>query len=155
MKPLPALLIASVAFVMAKPLCAEPVTPSLAACKAARFVPAGKAPNLQGQWDFLMQVGKGVSPGLMAIGPMDGAYAGSLHPYRTNTVVIRRLTLDGGAVKMSVSTLEGEIGFQGHLTGGPDTICGTGLYHGGVEYQLVAVRRPTTYVPRQAARAER
>ena len=149
MKPLPAIVIVSAAFVMAKPLCAQPVTPSLDACKAPRFIPVGKAPNLQGQWDFLMQVGAALSPGIIAIGPMDGAYTGSLHPYRTNTVVIRRLTLEGGgAVKMSVATREGEIGFQGHLAGGPDTICGSGLYHGGVEYRLVAVRRPTSYVAR-------
>ncbi|GAA4725280.1 hypothetical protein H9L13_00160 [Sphingomonas lutea] len=149
MKPLPALLIVSVAVALAKPACAEPATPTLEACKAARFAPNGKTPNLQGQWDFLMQVGKASSPGVIAIGPMDGAYTGSLHPYRTNTVVIRRLTLDGdGAVRMSVATREGEIGFRGQLTGGPDTICGSGLYHGGVDYQLVAVRRPTSYVPR-------
>ncbi len=152
MKCLHAVLILSAALAVSAPLRAQPVTPSLTACEAARFVPTGEAPDLQGQWDFLMQVGATPSPGVMAIGPMDGAYAGSLTPYRTNTVVIRRLTLDRGAVNMSVATREGEVRFEGHLTGKGDTMCGTGLYHGGVRYQMVAVRRPTSYVPRQAGR---
>lgn len=134
--------------VSATPLRAETVTPSLTACEAARYVPAGEAPDLQGQWDFLIQVGPTASPGLMALGHMDGAYAGSLSPYRTNTVVVRRLTLDRGAVNMSVASREGEVRFEGHLAGGPDTMCGRVLYHGGQVLQMVAVRRPTNYVPR-------
>ncbi len=148
MKSLIAVSMLSAALASSAPSHAGGGTPALSACEAARFVPAGEAPNLQGEWDFLMQVGQSPSPGLMAIGPMDGGYAGSLTPYRTNTVVVRRLTLDGTAVNMSVATREGEIRFAGHLLGEGDTICGSGLYHGGVSYRLVAVRRPTTYVPR-------
>lgn len=148
MKCLNSILILSAAFTVSAPLRAQPVTPSLAACDAAPYVPEGGAPDLQGQWDFLMLVGAAPSPGLMALGPMDGGYAGSLTPYRTNTVVVRRLTLDGGAVNMSVATREGEVRFEGHLTGTGDTMCGTGLYHGGLRYRMVAVRRPTTYVRR-------
>lgn len=148
MKRLTAVLILSAALAVPAPLRAEPVTPSLKACEAAPYVPTGEAPDLQGQWDFLMQVGETPSPGLMALGPMDGAYAGSLTPYRTNTVAVRRLTLDGGAVNMSVASREGEVRFEGHLTGGPDTMCGKVYYHGGQVLQMVAVRRPTNYVPR-------
>ncbi len=148
MKCLHAVLILSAALGLSAPLQAQPVTPTLAACEAARYVPAGKAPDLQGQWDILMQVGATASPGLMALGPMDGAYAGSLTPYRTNTVAVRRLTLDGGAVLMSVASREGEVRFEGHLTGGPDTMCGTVLYHGGQRFPMVAVRRPRTDSPR-------
>ena len=148
MKCLHAVLILSAALAVSEPLGAEPATPSLAACEAPRYVPTGEAPNLQGQWDFLMLVGEAPSPGLMALGPMDGAYAGSLTPYRTTTVAVRRLTLDRGAVNMAVATREGEIRFEGHLTGNGDTMCGTGLYHGGLTYRMVAVPRPTSYVPR-------
>jgi hypothetical protein len=148
MKCLTAILILSAALAVPAPLRAEPVTPSLKACEAAPYVPTGKAPDLQGQWDFLMLVGETPSPGLMALGPMDGAYAGSLTPYRTNTVAVRRLTLDGGAVNMSVASREGEVRFEGHLTGGPDTMCGKVFYHGGQILQMVAVRRPSNYVPR-------
>lgn len=146
MKCLHAVVTLSAALAVFSPLRAEPTTPSLAACEAAPFVPAGEAPDLQGQWDFLMQVGERPSPGLMALGPMDGAYAGSLTPYATNTVAVRRLTLDGGTVSMSVASPEGEVRFEGHLTGNPDTMCGTVLYHGGQTFPMVAVRRPTTYV---------
>lgn len=148
MKRLQAALILSTALAAAAPLQAQTITPSLAACEAAPFVPAGEAPDLAGQWDFLMQVGSEPSPGLLALGHMDGAYAGSLTPYRTNTVAVRRLTLDGGAVNMSVASREGEVRFEGRLTGRPDTLCGTVLYHGGQRHQMVAVRRPTNYVPR-------
>lgn len=148
MKYLHAVPILSAALAMSAPLRAQVVTPSLTACEAAHYVPAGEAPDLQGQWDFLIQVGATPSPGLMALGHMDGAYAGSLTPYRTDTVVIRRLTLDRGAVNMSVASREGEVRFEGHLTGGPDTMCGRVLYHGGQVLQMVAVRRPTNYVPR-------
>ena len=148
MKCLPAVLILSALLATSAPLRAQPVTPSLTACEAAPYVPEGEAPNLQGQWDFLIQVGATPSPGLMALGHMDGAYAGSVTLYRTNTAVVRRLTLDRGAVSMSVATGEGEVRFEGHLTGGPDTMCGRVLYHGGQVLRMVAVRRPTNYVPR-------
>jgi hypothetical protein len=141
-------LILSATLIAPAPLRARPVTPSLAACEAAPFVPAGVAPDLQGQWDFLIQVGATPSPGLMALGPMDGAYAGSLTPHRTNTLAIRRLILDRGAVHMSVASREGEVRFEGHLTGGPGTICGQVFYHGGQVLRMVAVRRPSEYVPR-------
>jgi hypothetical protein len=144
MKCLYAVLILSAALAMSSPLRAQPTTPSLAACEAARYVPVGEAPNLQGQWDFLMQAGERPSSGILALGPMDGAYAGSLTPYATNTVAVRRLTLDGGTVSMSVASREGEVLFEGHLTGNPDTMCGTVLYHGGQRFQMVAVRRPTS-----------
>lgn len=146
MKRLHAVLILTAALAVAVPVRAQPVTPSLAACEAAPFVPASEAPDLQGQWDFLMLVGSTPSPGLLALGPMDGAYAGSLTPYRTNTVAVRRLTLDGGTVRMSVASREGEVVFEGRLTGTPDTMCGTVHYHGGQKLPMVAVRRPTTYV---------
>ena len=148
MQRLPAVLILSAALAAAAPLQAEPVTPSLAACEAAPFVPAGEAPDQQGQWDVLMMVGETPSPGLLALGPMDGAYAGSLTPYRTNTVAVRRLTLDGGAVRMSVASREGEVVFEGRLTGGPGTMCGTVHYHGGQKLPMVAVRRANAYTPR-------
>lgn len=143
-----ALPILSAALAVSAPLRAEPATPSPAACEAAPYVPAGEAPDLAGQWDFLIHGGAAPSPGLMALGHMDGAYAGSVTPYRTNTVVVRRLTLERGAVAMSVATHGGEVRFEGHLTGGPDTMCGRVLYHGGQEFQMVAVRRPTNDVPR-------
>jgi hypothetical protein len=150
MKCLYAVPILSAALAMSAPLRAQPVTPSLAACEAAPYVPAGEPPDLQGQWDFLMMVGETPSPGLMALGPMDGAYAGSLTPYRTNTVAVRRLTLDRGTVNMSVASREGEVRFEGHLTGRPDTMCGRVFYHGGQVLRMVAIRRPSNYVPRQA-----
>lgn len=146
MKRLHAVITLAAALAASSPLRAEPVTPSLAACEAAPFVPPGEAPDLQGQWDFLMQVGDRPSPGLLALGPMDGAYAGSLTPYATNTVAVRRLTLTGGAVSMSVASREGEVRFEGRLTGNPDTMCGTVHYHGGQTFPMVAVRRPTSYV---------
>lgn len=148
MNRLHTILILSAALAASSALCAQPSAPSLEACQAARFVPTGDAPDLQGQWDFLMQVGARPSRGVLALGPIDGAYAGSLTPETTNTVAVRRLTLDGGAVRMSVASREGEVLFDGHLAGKPDTMCGTVFYHGGQTFQMVAVRRPTTYVPR-------
>ena len=144
-------LILATALAASSPARAEPGTPSLALCEAAPFVPAGEAPDLQGQWDFLMQVGSEPSPGLLALGPIDGAYAGSLTPYRTNTVAVRRLTLEGGAVTMSVASREGEVLFHGRLTGDADTLCGTVLYHGGQRLPMVAVRRPLRNAPRLPA----
>ena len=139
------------ALALSSPCQAEPVTPSLTVCEAAPFIPTGEVPDLQGQWDFLMMVGSEPSPGGLALGPMDDAYAGSLTPYRTNTVAVRRLTLVGGTVSMSVASREGEVRFEGRLTGNPDTMCGTVMYHGGQRLPMVAVRRPTRYASRQAA----
>lgn len=142
MRCLPLVLILTATFSTPAPLRAQPVTPSLSLCDATAYVPAGEAPDLAGQWDFLLLVGETPSPGLLALGHMDGAYAGSLTPYRTNTVVVRRLTLDRGAVNMLVASREGEVRFEGHLSGGPDIMCGKVHYHGGQILQMVAKRRP-------------
>lgn len=150
MTRLPMLLTLATALAASAAFGAEPATPSLAACDAAPApLPAGKTPDLAGQWDFLMQVGDRESRGVLALGHIDGAYAGALTPYATNTVAVRRLTLAGTAVRMSVASREGEVRFEGHLAG--DTLCGIVHYHGGRRFPMVAVQRPNSY----AARATR
>ena len=131
---------------------AQPGAPSMSICRApaALAIPQGKAPDLAGQWDFLMEVGTTPSRGVMALGHIDGVYGGALTPYATNTVVVRRLSLAGDAVTMSVASREGEVRFDGRLTGAGDTMCGIVTYHGGRLLPMVAVQRPSSYRDRAA-----
>ncbi len=78
----------------------------------------------------------------MALGPLDGAYAGSLTPEATDTVAVRRLDLTGDVVRMSVASREGEVTFEGRLSADGKSMCGIVNYHGGVAYPMVATLRP-------------
>ncbi len=133
--------IAAVAALFVTPALAQPAPP--ATCPAPA-TPATWAtpPDLQGQWDFVIQAGDRASPGLMALGPLDGAYAGSLTPEATDTVAVRRLDLTGDVVRMSVASREGEVTFEGRLSADGKSMCGIVNYHGGVAYPMVATLRP-------------
>jgi hypothetical protein len=106
------------------------------------------APDLQGVWDFVMDTGSQLSRGTMALGPIDGAWAGSLTPYATNSLAIRGLTLDGTAVRMVVASREGDVVFTAQLVEGGTMMCGTVAYHGGRVYPMIARQRPNLAYPR-------
>jgi hypothetical protein len=99
-------------------------------------------PNLQGVWDFTMETGERDSRGFMALGPVDDAWAGSLTPYATNSLAIRKLSLDGAGVKMVVASREGDVVFTGRLAGEANMMCGTVNYHGGRVIPMIARLRP-------------
>ena len=132
------------AALLAAPALAQPQAAALApTCPVPATAPTwGTPPDLQGQWDFVIQAGDRASPGVMALGPMDGAYAGSLTPDATNTVAVRRLELVGDKVRMSVASREGEVTFEGRLSADGKSMCGIVNYHGGLKYPMVATLRP-------------
>lgn len=113
----------------------------------------GEAPNLHGNWDFLMAVGGEASFGLMSIGFVGDAYGGSLAPVRTAPVVVRSITLTGNAIHMVVASRDGDVLFDGTLAANGNRMCGTVTYHGGASFAMVAQKRPSTY--RSAPQAER
>jgi hypothetical protein len=106
------------------------------------------APDLQGIWDFVMDTGPQLSRGTMALGPIDGAWAGSLTPYATSSLAIRKLTLDGAAVKMVVASREGDVVFTARLVDGGAMMCGAVAYHGGRVFPMIARQRPNLVYPR-------
>lgn len=110
---------------------------------------SSKPANLQGTWDFAMDAGGQISRGTMALGPIDGAWGGSLTIYATNSLAIRKLTLDGAAVTMAVASLEGDVVFTGRLFGAGDMMCGTVAYHGGRIFPMIARQRPVLVYPRR------
>jgi hypothetical protein len=114
---------------------------------------AAEAPNLHGNWDFLMDVGGELSFGVLSIGQMDGGYGGSLTPVRTAPVVVRTITLTGNTIRMAVASREGDVLFDGTLSGKGNRMCGKVTYHDGNAFPMVAQRRPSTYQS-QAARAQ-
>lgn len=119
----------------------------------AESAPAGaEAPNLHGNWDFLMDVGGELSFGLLSIGLVDGGYGGSLTPARTAPVVVRKITLADNTVHMAVASREGDVLFDGKLSAKGNRMCGMVTYHGGRSFPMVAQRRPSTYQsqPQQA-----
>jgi hypothetical protein len=143
-------LAAGPAFAQAGPLPATPL--AVAQCdQLADLAPdAAKPPNLQGVWDFSMDTGPQLSRGYMTLGPLDGDWAGSLTPYATNSLAIRRLVQQGSAIRMVVASREGDVVFTGRLAGAGTMMCGTVAYHGGRVYPMIARQRPSprTYPPR-------
>ena len=153
MKCLPTLALAT-AFVATAAVAAQPATSIVVNCGAETATAGGEAPNLHGNWDFLMDVGGTSSFGLLSIGLIDGGYGGSLTPVRTAPVVLRRITLTGNSIQMVVASQEGDVVFQGILSAKGDRMCGTVTYHGGRTFPMVAQKRPSTYQsPPQSQRA--
>ena len=103
---------------------------------------AAGEPDLSGLWDFYMDVGGIPSFGLLSVGRLDGRYGGTLTPVRTAPVVLRSLTVGDQNVRMVVGSLEGDVAFNGTLSGAGDRMCGVVTYHGGLLYPMVAQRRP-------------
>jgi hypothetical protein len=100
-----------------------------------------KAPDITGQWDFAIDMGTAVSTGSMALGWIDGAYAGALTPDATNTLAIRRLTLVRDSVQMAVASREGDVMFFGRLLGTGGVMCGVVHYHEGKRFSMIATLR--------------
>lgn len=135
-------------------LAAQPAAPVALTCEVGVAKVGGEAPNLHGQWDFLMVPGGVPSFGLLSIGFVGADYGGSLVPSRTAPVVLRKIGLDGDRVHMVVASLGGDVLFDGRLSAKGDLMCGTVTYHGGETFPMVAQKRPSTYQsPPQAQRA--
>jgi hypothetical protein len=90
----------------------------------------------------------------MSIGFVGADYDGSLAPTRTAPVILRKLTIAGDNIHMVVASTEGDVRFDGRLSGRGDFMCGTVTCHGGEIFPMVAQKRPTTYQSQpQAQRA--
>lgn len=146
--PAPALiLLLSLTASLADTAFAAPPSPSTlsVACDAGPLAAGAAAPNLHGQWDFLM-VPRGMpSFGLMYIGFVGADYGGSLAPARTAPVVMRSLALSGQSVRMVVAGREGDVTFNARVSAKGDYMCGTVTYIGGDVFPMIAHKRPMTY----------
>ena len=133
---------------------AQPAPPAALNCSAGTAAAGGEAPNLHGNWDFLM-VPRGIpSFGLMSIGFVGAEYGGSLAPTRTAPVVLRNIKLTGNDIHMVVASREGDVMFDGKLSAKGDYMCGTVTYHEGETFPMIAHRRPSAYQSQpQAQRA--
>ncbi len=129
-----------------------PIVRLLAACLvaalAARPLRAQASADLQGIWDFNMRVGDRTSPGFIALGPVDGGWAGSITMYVTNTLAVRRFTAEGDSLRMVVASREGDVTFRARLSANGDTLQGIVEYHGGARLPMLALRRPQPAAPR-------
>lgn len=114
-------------------------------CGTGAATMGGEAPNLHGNWDFLMDAGGEPSFGLMSIGFVGGDYGGSLTPVRTAPVVLRSITLTGNRIHMVVASREGDVLFDGTLSANGNRMCGTVTYHDGGTLPMVVQKRPSTY----------
>jgi hypothetical protein len=103
--------------------------------------------DLQGIWDFTMRVGERTSPGFLALGPVDQGWAGSITMYLTNTLAIRRFTVEGDSIRMVVASREGDVRFLARLTENGRTMVGIVEYHGGARLPMVATRRVPPVLP--------
>ena len=115
---------------------------------AADATTLGGGPDLQGLWDFTMQVAERSSPGFLALGPVERGWAGSITMYLTNTLAIRALTVDGDSVRMVVASREGDVVFRARLTDDGRTMEGIVDYHGGARLPMTATRRAQPVAPR-------
>jgi len=146
---LPLMLAATPAWAEATPPLTTPLTVSQCD-QMSEFGPASAAPNLQGIWDFTMDTQPRLSRGFLVLGPVDGAWAGSLTPYATNSLAIRTLVLQASAVRMVVASREGDVVFTGRLMGDGTVMCGAVAYHGGRVFPMIVRQRPPhrVYPPR-------
>ena len=124
-------------------------------CGAGAATAGGEAPNLHGNWDFLMDVGGEPSFGLMSIGFVGADYGGSLTPVRTAPVVLRTITLTGNSIRMAVASRDGDVLFNGTLSANGNRMCGIATYHGGRAFPMVAQKRPSTYQSQPQAQRTR
>ena len=133
---------------------AQPAASIAVTCDAGAATPGNEAPNLHGNWDFVMGVGVTPNFGLLSVGLVDGAYGGSLSLWMTAPVVVRKLTVTGNRFHMATASREGDVLFDGVLSAKGDRMCGTVTYHGGRTFRALAQKRPSTYQPQpQAQRA--
>ncbi|WP_242774618.1 hypothetical protein [Sphingopyxis sp. YF1] len=140
--------LASSAVVAAQP------APSIAVnCNTEAATPRSEAPNLHGNWDFVMDVGGTPNFGLLSIGFVGNEYGGSLALSLTAPVVLREVALTGNSFRMTVASSEGNVQFEGVLSARGDRMCGTVIYHDGSSFPAVAQKRPSTY--RSQPQAER
>ena len=102
---------------------------------------AASEPDLTGLWDFYIDAGGIPSFGLLSVGRIDGGFGGTLTPTRTAPVVLRSLTVSDQDVRMIVGSREGDVIFNGTLSGPADRMCGVVTYHGGQLHPMVAQRR--------------
>lgn len=129
--------------VAARPLSSQqPRTQVAAGAAAPAAIDARAAVDLQGLWDFAMQVGDRTSEGFVALGPVGNAWAGSITLYATNTLAIRSLTVRGDSVRMTVVSREGDVVFNGRLVDGARAMAGIVDYHGGARHPMTLTRRP-------------
>jgi hypothetical protein len=149
MKSLMSLALAAAAFAAPAAAAAQPATSLAVDCAAGAAPAGGEAPNLHGNWDFLMVVGGAPNFGLLSFGFVGDACGGSLSLWRTAPVVLRRVTVTGNSIHLAAATPDGDVLFDGRLSPQGDRMCGTVTYHGGRAFPAVAQKRPTTYQSRQ------
>lgn len=127
------------------PLLAQEPTVLATTCAATPPAGATVEPDLHGSWDFYMDVGGSPSFGVLSVGWVDGRYGGTLSPVSTAPVVIRSLTQTGRTIRMVVATREGDVTFDGALSGAGNRMCGIVAYHGGQRVPMVAQKRRSAY----------
>ena len=106
----------------------------------------GQTPEMPGTWDLVMDVGGIPSFGILSVGRSGQDVTGSI-TLNAGVAVVRSLKLEGRAVAMVVVTGEGEVRFDGSLSGDARRMCGIVTYHGGQKLQMVAQKKPDR-VPR-------
>jgi hypothetical protein len=134
---------------------AQPTTSIAVNCGEGAATSGRAAPNLHGNWDFLIDAGGTLNFGLLSIGFIDGAYGGSLTPVGTAPIVVRKITLTGNSIHMATASREGDVVFDGRLSTKGDRMCGTVTYHNGRTFPMVAQKRPSTYQSQPQAQRER
>lgn len=125
---------------------AAQAAPSITVNCGTKTATAGsEAPNLHGNWDFLMDVRGTPNFGLLSIGFVGNAYGGSLSLWMTAPVVLRKVTLTDSSFRITVASSQGDVQFDGVLSAKGDRMCGTVTYHDGSSFPAVAQKRPSTY----------
>lgn len=124
---------------------AQPANSIAVSCGSTADTAAGEAPNLHGNWDFLMDVGGTPNFGLLSIGFVGREYGGSLSLWMTAPVVVREITLTGNKIHLAVASPQGDVLLDGVLSAKGDRMCGTITYHDGRLFPAIAQKRPSTY----------
>lgn len=141
-----AVTLALAAAIAAPAATAAPLEASITVNCGTQSATAGdEAPNLHGNWDFVMDFGGTPNFGLLSIGFLDNAYGGSLSLWMTAPVVLREVNVTGGQFRLVVASPMGDVFFDGTLSAKGDRMCGTVTYHDGHSFPALAQKRPSTY----------
>jgi hypothetical protein len=120
-------------------------TPAAAATPATAAVAPAPAPapgpaDLSGTWDFEVDAGGQVIPGVIVLQRAAGGYTGTITPQGMAPATVRTLEIQGQRVRMWIDTPDGEAHFEGSLAADGRSLSGS-VDHLGQTFSLTARRR--------------
>lgn len=103
---------------------------------------ADRAADLSGRWSFQVATPAGVANGQLNVTKEAERYGGTLTTDQGNQVLkVRTLTLERSAMRLAVESPNGDVTFQGRVSGDRRSFNGTVTYFNGQQFPMAGVKR--------------